>query len=94
MATATFRLIPPWDKLLHGAVYGMMALLLRSAGVLPNMLVMGALVLGVGLFDELHQLGIPGREASSFDLLADGLGITVGLWVSARMQQYIVLVTK
>jgi uncharacterized membrane protein len=33
----------------------MMALLLRSAGVLPNMLVIVVLVLGVGLLDEFHQ---------------------------------------
>jgi len=40
------------------------------------------------VLDELHQLFIPGRSCSFFDMIADWLGITVGLliylWLSKR----------
>ena len=41
-----------------------------------------------GILDEIHQSFVPGREASAFDALADGVGSVVGAWVGivcARM---------
>ena len=34
-----------------------------------------------GISDEVHQSFVPGREASVFDVLADGVGSVVGAWV-------------
>ncbi|MBC7619209.1 MAG: VanZ family protein, partial [Candidatus Saccharibacteria bacterium] len=36
----------------------------------------------VGVADELHQATLPGRVAGLDDLLADAVGIGLGLWVA------------
>ena len=36
-----------------------------------------------GLSDELHQLFVPGREFSLFDLLADAVGAAFGILIAA-----------
>jgi hypothetical protein len=36
----------------------------------------------VGVGDELHQATLPGRVAGLDDLLADAVGVCVGLWVA------------
>lgn len=35
-----------------------------------------------GILDEIHQSFVPGREASVFDALADGVGSVVGAWTA------------
>jgi VanZ family protein len=40
--------------------------------------------LGYGALDEFHQSFVPGRDASVFDLLADGLGAAAGAGIIAR----------
>ncbi|MDP2000382.1 MAG: VanZ family protein [Rhodoferax sp.] len=46
-------------------------------------LAVAALLAGaVGVADELHQSTLPGRVAGLDDLLADAVGICVGLWVA------------
>jgi VanZ family protein len=66
----------------------MMRKLLNS---LPGRLVCAAAVLvmvaallagAVGVPDELHQATLPGRVAGLDDLLADAVGVCVGLWVA------------
>ncbi len=32
--------------------------------------------------DEFHQLFTPGRFASSLDLLSDGIGAVIGVWIA------------
>lgn len=38
-----------------------------------------------GLSDEIHQLFVPGREFSIFDLLADAVGAAVGIVIAAKI---------
>jgi hypothetical protein len=39
------------------------------------------LVTAYGVTDEYHQLFVPGRDASGWDILADGLGGFLAAWV-------------
>lgn len=89
LATSTFSLDPPLDKLLHASVYGLMAGLLRFSGLLKLGLVVFIVMLGIGALDEWHQMAIPGREASFYDLLADALGVALGIWMVDRLQRFI-----
>lgn len=73
------------DKLLHGAQYsglsvlvlvglhanGARRLFLRALAAVPIMAVLAAA-------DELHQRWIPGRSADPWDLMADVAGIVAG----------------
>ena len=40
----------------------------------------------VGVADELHQATLPGRVAGLDDLLADAVGVGLGLWVAYGMR--------
>ncbi len=72
------------DKPVHGMVYGVLGLLLcltgRSRGSAPKRAAVAAALLGLayGVTDELHQTFTPGRTASAADVLADGIGATLG----------------
>lgn len=72
------------DKPVHGMVYGVLGLLLcltaRSRGSAPARAAVTAALLGLayGITDELHQTFTPGRTASAADVLADGIGATLG----------------
>lgn len=89
LATGSLGLEPPLDKLLHAAVYGSMAGLLRLAGVVRRVPLLWLMLVGVGVLDELQQMTIIGREASAADLLADMVGITVALWLVGWLCQKI-----
>lgn len=71
----------PWDKLAHVTAYGTIALLVwcGSGGRAPG--ATAALVLAIGLLDELHQAGIPGRSADVSDLVADAIGIGLAFYL-------------
>jgi len=73
----------PWDKLAHVSVYGTIAILLWiGAGNGPHRPGAVALfVLAIGLLDELHQAGIPGRSADVSDLVADAVGIGIAFYL-------------
>ena len=66
----------------HGA-------LMLFSGALRHGLIVWLLLLCVGAFDEWHQISIPGRQASAYDLLADALGVALGIWVAGRVRQLI-----
>jgi VanZ family protein len=85
LATSTFSLQPPLDKCLHASVYGMMAALLVFSGTLRHGLIVLLLVFCIGAFDEFHQISIPGREASLWDLVADAIGASIGIIVMNRL---------
>ena len=75
-----------WDKLAHALVFGLLAALaLRAAHggrrVLrprPTLVTATAVVVW-GILDEVHQRFVPGRTASVLDVLADGVGVVVGI---------------
>lgn len=92
LATGSLGLEPPLDKLLHAAVYGSMAGLLRLAGVVRRVPVLWLMLVGVGVLDELQQMTIVGREASAADLLADMAGISVALWLVGWLCQTIKII--
>lgn len=84
-------LIPaPWDKLVHAAVFAVLA---AAIGYASGMRGWRAMVLGfgaallVGGIDEWHQLSLPGRSAGWDDLAADALGAAVGAWIAALRSQ-------
>jgi VanZ family protein len=89
-------LTDPWDKLAHATVFAMLtallALALQGRALQPGArwalrpgaaLAVAAVLAGaVGVADELHQATLPGRVAGLDDLLADAVGVCVGLWVA------------
>lgn len=86
------RVIPAGDKLGHFVLYGAIAffaaLLVRRWGWV---LLSSLAIFGLGVFDELRQIGEVDRSVSATDLLANGLGIVAGvgaalvlLWLRAR----------
>ena len=75
-----------FDKLLHVAEYAVLGLLIARALKIQGLkatqfitiLFAAELAFLYGAFDELHQFFVPGRFASSLDLLADGIGGLIG----------------
>jgi VanZ family protein len=76
------------DKLRHMVAFGTLvalAQLTRSASAAHTAQHAAALVLyGIGI--EIAQLFVPGREASLADVVADCLGITLGLLALAALR--------
>ncbi|MBV5347435.1 VanZ family protein [bacterium] len=81
----------PWDKLAHATVFAVLAALLamalhdrsaspnRSLGATHAQVAAVVLAALAAVTDELQQATLPGRVAGYDDLLADGLGIALGL---------------
>lgn len=77
---------PPLDKGVHFLYYGIMAFLLAHGVGRRWLIVPLILVPAIGVLDEWHQAGIPGRDASFFDWLADELGTVVFVYAYARLR--------
>lgn len=86
-------LVPvPWDKVVHAAVFAVLAAAFGYASGLrgwPMVAVAMVGALGVGLVDEWHQMFLPGRSAGLDDLAADAVGAALGTaalrgWMKAR----------
>lgn len=62
---------PPWDKLAHFGVYSTITALLwiGTSGRMPLAVLLA--VVTIGALDELHQAGLPGRNADAWDFLMD-----------------------
>ncbi len=83
----------PWldtalKKTAHGLEYAVLAVLarwtLRGHNVpCPDRWAWAWAVL-YALTDEAHQALVPGRHPSGWDVLVDGLGAAIGLWVRGR----------
>lgn len=71
----------PLDKLRHLLAFGTLAwVAAQGFGPLARRRWrIAAALLAYGVFIELVQSGIPGRQASAADVLADALGIALGL---------------
>jgi len=70
------------DKVVHLGLYAVLGLALAWAGResgwnRPFLLL--ALGFGYGVLDEWHQSFVPGRDPSFGDLLADGVGVALGV---------------
>jgi VanZ family protein len=76
----TIRLFSGTDMLAHAVFYGVLCVLLARSLAPPQVttwkrvLLLTILVTFYGVTDEYHQLFVPGRHASLWDILADGLG--------------------
>lgn len=75
------------DKVLHVCAYSILGYLvaraLGSYGLSGKQLFIRAFVLCVlyGISDEVHQLFVPHRHASVMDVLADGIGSSLGIGI-------------
>ena len=71
-----------WDKLLHVTEYFLLGVLgyrafeERNKNITITILVFGILF---GCFDEMWQSFIPGRYPSYYDVIADGIGVILGV---------------
>lgn len=80
-------LYPGVDKLVHGAVYAVLGLLLTlacpaatPAGALRAM----AIGTAYGVSDEIHQYFVPGRAAEVGDVIADWCGVALAAGLAFR----------
>lgn len=84
---------PKIQNVLHIPLYGLLAWLwCWSLGAWPargSMVYVAALALtlGYGLFDEWHQSWVPGRYASTWDMIMNGVGAALGLWLYVRLNK-------
>ncbi len=76
------NLVPePWDKLLHCAVFALLAGTLGFASGFQGWRGLAIAFFGsllIGLLDEWHQLYLPGRQAGWADFAADMAGSFMG----------------
>lgn len=86
---AAAGLVPePFDKLLHAALYGALALLLLGGLGVPAWTTF-VLVVSIGATDEWRQLGLSGRSGSVLDLGADAVGATCALVTLSAMRRVV-----
>jgi len=83
------------DKLLHLGVFLVFGILVYRAISTQKKFTfllghsLGAtlfIACGYGVFDEIHQYFVPGRTADPFDVLADVIGVILGLGVLKILQ--------
>jgi hypothetical protein len=56
-----------------------------TVGLTGRLFVAGAIALVVGIFDEIYQLSVSGREASVSDVVFDMTGIAIALLLWSRL---------
>ncbi len=76
-------LFPHQDKVLHAGMYFLLSIsmilnrdLCRTLSPVPIMFILGFIY---AVSDEIHQSFVPGRDCSAGDLLADIVGLSIGL---------------
>jgi len=91
------EIISGWDKLIHFIMYMPLGFLLSIPKIPPNFFFNFLISLGFGSWYggmmELLQNFVPGRTASFYDAIANGLGVGVGLslglsrgWISTKIK--------
>ena len=78
-----------WDKMAHVVEFAIVGYLtsrtafFSGSRFLYNGWVWIAILFGLifAISDEYHQLHIPGRIASPFDVIADFMGVLLGVWI-------------
>ena len=81
---------PAIQNLAHIPLFGLLAFLWHrtlSAWVINSRLLSGSAFLlasGFGIFDEWHQLHVPGRYASFTDISLNVLGAAIAIWLLSR----------
>lgn len=70
--------ISVWDKLQHFGAYGGLMLLAGGSNT-PSLLSRGGLLVGFSAVMELVQGVTPGRDPSLLDMVANSLGVLLGL---------------
>ena len=86
--------LPLWDKAGHFTSYALL-LLLGSRLCLHHrqLLIMVAIVFVYGALIEIGQYFVPGRDASSLDLLANTVGIAVAFFAVRAITPHLKLAT-
>ena len=87
----------PMDKILHAGVYFIFAVLVSRAltryqkdELKQHILISTLITVGFALFDEIHQIFIPGRFGDIADAAADIAGIIVAQIVFVKIIQPLV----
>ena len=80
-------LFPGSDLLAHAVFYAVLGVFLARS-LMPQrvmtwkrVMLLTILVTAYGITDEYHQSFVPGRDASGWDILADGLGGFLAAWM-------------
>ncbi len=84
LATTTQEIKPlehSWDKANHFIAFMTLYILLSLAYKNLTLTVKILLLLAFGVQIEIVQAFIPGRDFSGFDVVADSIGITIGVLV-------------
>lgn len=85
------------DKFYHFLFYLIFGLLIGRAfyfqsryRVLKDKYLVIGIIFGVlyGVSDEVHQFYVPGRMMSSWDMLADGLGVIAGILIFQKRESF------
>jgi VanZ family protein len=82
---------PYQDKVMHFGAYFILASLLAHAiypGSHKRRFALALLIASLyGVSDEIHQIFVPGRDASIFDWLADSIGAWVGAFLYLKSRR-------
>ena len=76
-----------WDKLLHAAAFGGLALLYWVGVGFRAPLASWFLITAIGALDEFHQVFIPTRTADVLDAVADAVGAAVVILVLQHLSR-------
>ena len=77
-----------WDKLNHASAFVALAFCAARAHAGATLRIVAGL-LGYGVFIEVVQTFVPGRSGEAADLLADGVGLALGLLLAALIDRWL-----
>jgi len=74
----------PLDKVAHLSYFLVLAVLMTIADAGQRPLLVAVALITVGVADEWHQAFVPGRDSSAADVVADCIGIAIGVITTRR----------